>query len=155
MSKGEDSLLLSPETQEKNVKAEIHLRGLLASYPYSSPATTPQSLPRRSPRNLSSSSFSAPHHASLKAEDHKVTLPLTPTSLVKRRVASSSSTKKRKLEAEDDDALPLPLLPDERTMTSAPRSKGSKKQKRSYAPPETYAHLQGLPDHLAFGLDGQ
>ena len=29
------------------------------------------------------------------------------------------------------------------------------KKKRSYAPPETYAHLNGLPDHLDKYLDGE
>jgi hypothetical protein len=30
----------------------------------------------------------------------------------------------------------------------------NKKQKRGYAPPETYAHLDDLHDHLQAGLDG-
>lgn len=154
MVKEEDPQPRSPDNQEQNTKAEANLRGLLASYSYSTPTPTPQSLPRRSPRNFSSSSPLNPSAFAVNAEAENVTLPLTPTSNVKARVArtgSSSSSKKRKHEPDDDNCLPLPLSPS----TTSLSGKASKKQKRGYAPPETYAHLKGLPDHLAYELDGK
>ncbi|VDB87785.1 unnamed protein product [Peniophora sp. CBMAI 1063] len=147
--------LRHPGRAATDAKAETVMRGLLASYSYRTPTATPgpQALPRRSPRNLTNMSTAKRSDTPAKLEPGIVTLPITPVSLAKRRVTPTSSSRKRKHEAVDDDYLPLP--PPLKRHPSAPssRSKAQKKQKRGYAAPETYAHLNGLPDHLGFELD--
>ncbi|KZV62720.1 DNA glycosylase [Peniophora sp. CONT] len=153
----EECIESQAETEEHNAKAQSNLRSLLTSYSYRTPTlATPPSLPRRSPRNLSNDSPLKPSTFYVKAETESFTLPLTPTSNVKTRVGRTGSSllpKKRKRESEEDDCLPLPLSPPDRAQTSSLSGKAMKKQKRGYAPPETYAHLKGLPDHLAYELD--
>ncbi|OAX34162.1 DNA glycosylase [Rhizopogon vinicolor AM-OR11-026] len=52
------------------------------------------------------------------------------------------------------DVLPSPSRMGKRKASDGSPSKNStKKLKRGYAPPETYAHLSPLTDYLAYGLD--
>ena len=89
---------------------------------------------------------------------HSSSVGLSPTIL--RRSPRKSVTK---LKQEDSDGLPefleAEVKPRKRsavTMLEDPSPKKSpKKPKRTYAMPDTYAHLAGLPDWLKEELDGR
>ncbi|KAI0062782.1 DNA glycosylase [Artomyces pyxidatus] len=84
--------------------------------------------------------------------------------VVRRSPRKRTVTEKMKYEPEsDDDVLPTMSTPKssrkrsdsffESGNASRAASRSPKKQKRGYAPPEVYAHLNLLSDYLAEGLD--
>jgi TDG/mug DNA glycosylase family protein len=108
-------------------------RNRLANFSFT---PTPQTL-RRSPRKSSSASKNDRSSNTDKLARHIKSEPTSPTRTPKRR-----RSQKVNGDLNDNDAEP-----------KSPEKK--LKLKRGYAPPEKYAHLNLLPDHLGVGLDGK
>ena len=155
------------EVEMKTESPEAKLRTQLASFAFASPNTEPPTLrrsarkpaPRRWATNdilsddedddeLPQAAVSSSRKRRLKEEEHDDDKP----------IASSSSRKRVKKEEGSTSTSSLRRTPStisrKRVKTEEDFARPAKKAKAGYAPPETYAHLSPLPDHIIDELDG-
>ena len=150
----------------KTESPEAKLRTQLASFASASPNPEPtlrrsarKPAPRRWATNdilsddedddeLPQIAVSSTRKRRLKEEEHDDVKP----------IASSSSRKRVKKEEGSTSTSSLRRTPStisrKRVKTEEDFASPAKKAKAGYAPPETYAHLSPLPDHIIDELDG-